>query len=437
MIQPIIKAHDLKIVYNAGKSNEYVALRVNEFEIYPEEYIIFFGPSGCGKSTLLYCLLGILPPTSGELFVKGENPYKYTPQRMVQFQRSTIGIIYQSFNLIPSLSVLDNVALPCIFANMSKAERDEKGMQFLKRYGVDAQANKLSSNLSGGQMQRVAVARSLMNNPEILLGDEPVGNLDSISTQQVMQTLSEVNTHDKKTIILVTHDAKHLPYAHRVYHFKDGYIEREVVNPERPQIKPIALGKTILTEMEKLARLYPYITQTELRVKSIVNYLTQDIGFDQIERLEKIVELMISGKANSNDVLGVLERPVVEGGVGLTHERSEAILVKIDKILEEALQIRRYRFRRTQNITGTSKQDDRISTIRNALLEEFKMHVSDDEVVVLDTMVANRISGLIQTEDFEFFASRPANEKGLELTAEAAHMFTGYLEKLIAQAEHI
>ena len=95
MIKPIITAHDVKIVYNAGKANEYVALHVNEFEVYPEEYIIFFGPSGCGKSTLLYCLLGILPPTSGEVLVKGENPYLYSPKRMVQFQRSTIGIIYQ------------------------------------------------------------------------------------------------------------------------------------------------------------------------------------------------------------------------------------------------------------------------------------------------------------------------------------------------------
>jgi len=437
MVQPIIKAHDLKIVYNQGKSNEYLALRVNEFEIYPEEYIIFFGPSGCGKSTLLYCLLGILPPTSGELWVKGDNPYAHDAKWLVHYQRSTIGIIYQSFNLIPSLSVLDNVALPCIFAGLSKGERDAKGMQFLKRYGVDKQANKLSLNLSGGQMQRVAVARSLMNDPEILLGDEPVGNLDSVSTAEVMRTLSEVNTNDRKTIILVTHDAKHLPYAHRVYHFKDGYIEREVVNPERPQIKPVALGKTILTEIEKLARLYPYITQTELRVKSIVNYLTQDLGFDQIERLEKIVELMISGKANAGDVLGVLEKPVVEGGVGMSHERAESIIKKIDKILEEALQIRRYRFRRNENVAGSSKQDDRIRSIREALLTEYSMAIPDEKIGLFDDMVASRISGYIQTEDFEAFASRPVDQKGLGLSPEGAHSFTGYLEKLIAQAEHI
>ena len=180
MIEPIIKVSNIRVVYNEGKSNEFDALRGESLEIYPNEYIILFGPSGCGKSTLLYSLLGILPPTSGEVLVKNENPYKYNVKQMVHFQRSTVGIIYQSFNLIPSLSVLDNVTLPLIFAGIPKSERDRRGMQLLKRFGVDQQAYKLSTNLSGGQSQRVAVARSLVNDPEILFADEPVGNLDSL-----------------------------------------------------------------------------------------------------------------------------------------------------------------------------------------------------------------------------------------------------------------
>lgn len=290
MAEPIIHATDLKVVYNVGKSNEFLALRVKELEIYQGEYIILFGPSGCGKSTLLYCLLGVLAPTSGELIIKGENPYKYDWRKMVDFQRNTIGIIYQSFNLIPSITVLDNVALPRIFANDNRKEREMKAMEVLKRFGVEKQAKKFPTSLSGGQMQRIAVSRSLVSDPEILLADEPVGNLDAVSTKAVMDTLMKVNTEDKKTVILVTHDARHLPYAHRVYHMREGYIDREVVNPERPQIKKIAKGKTIMTEVEKLARLYPYAEPSELRIMSIINYLTQDVTFEQIERLGKIVE---------------------------------------------------------------------------------------------------------------------------------------------------
>jgi len=214
------------------------------------------------------------------VLVKNENPYKYNVKQMVHFQRSTVGIIYQSFNLIPSLSVLDNVTLPLIFAGIGRAERDRRGMQLLKRFGVDQQAHKLSTNLSGGQSQRVAVARSLVNDPEILFADEPVGNLDSLSADAVMGTLEEINMKDRKTVILVTHDAKLLPYAHRVYYLRDGQVEREVINPQKKQIKQTDPGTSVLSEIEKLARIYPYASAEELRVKSIVNFLTQDIGFD-------------------------------------------------------------------------------------------------------------------------------------------------------------
>ncbi len=323
MIEPIIQAKNLRVVYNEGKSNEYQALRNESLEICPNEYIILFGPSGCGKSTLLYSLLGILAPSSGELLIKKENPYKYNVKQMTHFQQSTIGIIFQSFNLIPSISVLDNVTLPMIFANIPKSQRDKRGMQFLKRFGVDAQAYKLPTNLSGGQSQRVAVARSLVNDPEILLADEPVGNLDSISAGQVMDTLQEINMKDKKTVILVTHDAKLLPYAHRVYYMKDGGVERDVANPEKKQIKQVDPGTAILSETEKLARLYPYDPPEELRVKSIVNFLTQDIGFDQVDRLDNFVKMFIAGRMTDRTFVDNLTRSMDDGGVQLTRAKAD------------------------------------------------------------------------------------------------------------------
>src|SRR3990167_2093675 len=158
---------------------------------------------------------------------------------MVRYQQSTIGIVYQSFNLIPSLNVLDNVSLPQIFAGVDSVEREARSKILLKRFGIENIAHKLPANLSGGQMQRVAVARSLVNDPEILLADEPVGNLDSISAEHVMDSFEEINERDRKTVVLVTHDAKYLPYAHRVFYMRDGLLRRIVLNPEKQQIKHV------------------------------------------------------------------------------------------------------------------------------------------------------------------------------------------------------
>ena len=436
MIEPIIKVKNLKIVYNEGKSNEYYALRGESLEIYPNEYIILFGPSGCGKSTLLYSLLGILAPSSGEILIKNENPYKYNVKEMVHFQRATVGIIYQSFNLIPSLSVLDNVALPLIFANVPKGERDRRGMQLLKRFGVNQQAHKLSTNLSGGQSQRVAVARSLVNDPEILFADEPVGNLDSLSADQVMGTLEEINIKDKKTVILVTHDAKLLPYAHRVYYLKDGQVEREVVNPERKQIKQVDPGTSVLSEIEKLARIYPYATQEELRVKSVVNFLTQDIGFDQVERLEKDVRDYIEGKFTDDMFVGSLTKSVEAGGPEIDARRADLFKEKINIILKEAREIRAYRDNFRARV-ASPRQADRIAEVRRDVVRECGATFTPEQEARLDELIKFRIRGFIQQEDFRRRLETPFDADGLGLDATTARHASWYLEKLLGQGMYI
>ena len=197
MQKPIITTKDVDITYNAGKSNEYKALRNVSVDVYAREYVILFGPSGCGKSTLLYSMFGVLPPQSGKIYVKGDSVYDLSPMELVHFQRKTMGIMYQSFNIIASITVLDNFTLPLIFAGVSKVKREKKAWELLKRFGIDGVAHKVPTNLSGGQQQRVSVARSLVNDPEILIADEPVGNLDRISSEAVMNTLSDINSQDK------------------------------------------------------------------------------------------------------------------------------------------------------------------------------------------------------------------------------------------------
>ena len=267
MAKPLIVCRDLSIIYNKGKSNEFRALQNVNTDIYEGEYIILFGASGSGKSTLMYSIQGSLPPGDGTLLIRGDDIYSYPPSERVYFQRYVMGIIFQSFNLIGSLSVLDNVALPMIFCNADKQTRNRRAQSLLDRFGVGHVSHKIPSMLSGGQQQRVSVARSMVNDPKILLADEPTGNLDSISTQQVMDKIDEINTFDRRTIIMVSHNAAHLSYAHRVYYLKDGFIVREVVNPQRKQIKPVREGETIVTELEQLARLFPYDSVETLRVK--------------------------------------------------------------------------------------------------------------------------------------------------------------------------
>lgn len=435
-MDPIIKVRDLQVVYNVGKSNEYHALRGESLDIFPEEYIILFGPSGCGKSTLLYSIFGVLEPTGGELLVKGENVYKYTSRRMVEFQRKTIGIIYQAFNLIASLTVMDNVALPLIFAGIPTSERERRAMVLLERFGVDKQARKLSTNLSGGQQQRIAVARSLINDPEILLADEPVGNLDSVSAEEVMGTLESVNMHDKKTIILVTHDAKYLPYAHRVYFMKDGGVEREVINPEKKQIKSVKAGTTILTEVEKLARVYPYVTTDDLRVKSILNYLTQDLTFEQLERLERQVVNMIEGKIQKEDLVNILTSPFVQGGVEVEPQTAEKMAGKIQNIMEQAQEIRRFR-QRLKDKYLSPKQLDRIVGLRQKLLDEFPGKVTMEQVRWLDEHIQLRVAGMITMEDFRARLELPPADGGAGFSSKEARFLSWYLEKLVAQGVHL
>ena len=186
-------------------------------------------------------------------------------------------------------------------------------------------SHKIPAMLSGGQQQRVSVARSMVNDPKILLADEPTGNLDSVSTQQVMDKIDEINTFDRRTIIMVSHNAAHLSYAHRVYYLKDGFIVREVVNPQRKQIKPVKEGETIVTELEQLARLFPYDSVETLRVKSLVNYLTQDFSFDQIIRLERATGMFIQGKVDRDAYIKSLVLPLERGGVGLEARRMASV----------------------------------------------------------------------------------------------------------------
>ncbi len=432
MAKPLIVCRDLSIIYNKGKSNEFRALQNVNTDIYEGEYIILFGASGSGKSTLMYSIQGSLPPGDGTLLIRGDDIYSYPPSERVYFQRYVMGIIFQSFNLIGSLSVLDNVALPMIFCNADKQARERRAQSLLDRFGVGHVSHKIPAMLSGGQQQRVSVARSMVNDPKILLADEPTGNLDSVSTQQVMDKIDEINTFDRRTIIMVSHNAAHLSYAHRVYYLKDGFVVREVVNPQRKQIKPVREGETIVTELEQLARLFPYDSVDTLRIKSMVNYLTQDYTFDQIQRLERALGFFIQGKVDREAFIKALVLPTERGGVEMSIDKAKEMAKRSELMIHQADDIRRFRAKKDNDGVFFS-QHKLAERLRDHLLTVYHLKLSKDQDANLVELVADRVTGVIEEDDFNARLMLGVRSNGLALSEKEADDMTRYFEKLIAQ----
>jgi putative ABC transport system ATP-binding protein len=432
MAKPLIVCRDLSIIYNKGKSNEFRALQGVNTDIYEGEYIILFGASGSGKSTLMYSIQGSLPPGDGTLLIRGDDIYSYPPSERVYFQRYVMGIIFQSFNLIGSLSVLDNVALPMIFCNADKQARNRRAQSLLDRFGVGHVSHKIPAMLSGGQQQRVSVARSMVNDPKILLADEPTGNLDSVSTQQVMDKIDEINTFDRRTIIMVSHNAAHLSYAHRVYYLKDGRVVREVVNPQRKQIKPVREGETIVTELEQLARLYPYDSVDSLRIKSMVNYLTQDYTFDQLTRLERAIGYFIKGKIDKDALIRALILPLERGGVEIDEKTARQMAHRSELLIFQADDIRRFRAKK-DNAGVFFSQHKLAERLRDHILHTYHLKLSKEQDSNLVELVADRVTGVVEEDEFNERLMKGVRSDGLGLTEREADDITRYFEKLIAQ----
>ncbi|WP_448568133.1 ABC transporter ATP-binding protein [Thalassotalea ganghwensis] len=202
---------------------ETTALDNIDLSVEKGEFVSIMGPSGCGKSTLL-SILGMLDsPSSGYFVFDGENISDYSEAQLGQLRKKSIGFVFQSFNLIDELTVYENIELPLEYLKISKAERRERVEAILTRMAIDHRANHFPQQLSGGQQQRVAVARALVHKPQLILADEPTGNLDSKNGEAVMQMLKELN-HEGTTVIMVTHAEKEANHADRVVRLLDGQI---------------------------------------------------------------------------------------------------------------------------------------------------------------------------------------------------------------------
>lgn len=224
----MIECKNLRKIYINGNI-ETVALNDVSFHIDEGEFVSIIGPSGSGKSTLMHILGALDTPTSGQYFLDGKEVSRLDDDELSDLRRSKIGFVFQSFNLLPRTTVLRNVMLPLSYSDVPKHEREERAKKCLAYAGMEeSKFYNLSNQLSGGQMQRVAIARSLINNPAIILADEPTGNLDSKTSMIVMETFRQLNRNGH-TIILITHEKDIAEYADRIMMIRDGKMESDIL----------------------------------------------------------------------------------------------------------------------------------------------------------------------------------------------------------------
>jgi len=347
MAEPIIKVDQLRVIYNKGKSNEVRSLDGVSVEIYPEEYIIIFGPSGCGKSTLLYGISGLQAPTYGEVYVHGKNLAQMNKNERTEFHQKGIGMVFQAFYLIETLTVLDNVCLPKVFRGEALKERREKAYELLRRFSIAEQADKFPAMLSGGQKQRVSIARSLVNNPDIILADEPVGNLDSESAQNVLDIFKEINEVDKKTLIMVTHNPEHLIYADRIIHMKDGKKVSEEINHEKRPKDAIKkeIEKTpeeITNELRILMRTFKNLSLQQVGVllipfkaKQLLNHVLAELTEEQMGSAENFLKEYLFNNIDGKILGEKLDLDYDKGGAGWNSLRAQSFAKRVNDIMDQ------------------------------------------------------------------------------------------------------
>lgn len=268
----VIKLQEISKIYGFGESTT-LALDEVDLEIEHGEFLAIMGPSGSGKSTLMN-IIGLLDrPTHGSYNLDSRSVAKLKPNRRAKLRRDKIGFVFQSFNLLPRMHVLDNVALPLSYKGMSVARRLRQASDVLERVGMREREYYFPKQLSGGQLQRAAIARALVNNPAIIIADEPTGNLDSVSSRTVMELLSEINAQGN-TVLMVTHNPELTRYASRVIYMRDG----QIVQDEETAIGQVARGAKTGEHL---------VDKTEEDIVAGVSALMRDIPAKELQSNQK------------------------------------------------------------------------------------------------------------------------------------------------------
>src|SRR3989338_2864698 len=432
MNDPIIVIDKLRVIYNQGKSNETRALEETNLSIYPEEYVIIYGPSGCGKSTLLYSIAGLQSPTYGDVSIQGKAISKMTRTEELELHQTGVGMIFQAFYLISSLDILENICLPKVFRGENPSERKQAGVKLLRRFGIVEQADKFPGQLSGGQKQRVAIARSLINNPKIILADEPVGNLDSESAENVLKILKELNEVDKKTIILVTHNPEHLVYADRVIHMKDGRIIKEEIHKEK---RPIKTGtakekekgeksaeslelKMLMASFKSLLPQQVDVLLVPFKAKQLLSHLLSELSDEQISMAEAFLKELLFKNINIPTFSERLDLALDDGGAGWNRLRADSFAKRTSTIIDQ-----------TQKLKGDLVPG--VVSLTEYLTLHFHLNLSATQKLRLQAILKLRLESQIGQIELQKRFDAPVSQGGVGLHKTTAEKIVREIEILM------
>jgi putative ABC transport system ATP-binding protein len=425
MAEPIIKIQGLEEYYDKGKPNEVHALKKIDLEINAGEYVAFFGPSGCGKTTLLYAIAGIEKPDSGKILIHDRDLMGFSQQELAIYRQIGVGIVFQNFNLIPSIPVLENVTMPMSFIGVPEKERIEKGTEILGRLGIKEYRKRLPHELSGGQQQRVGIARALANNPPIILADEPLGNLDSENAEKVLEFLKKINREDGQTIVMVTHEAWSLKDADRIFHMRDG----QIVQVEERQKKGVVAKRSgdyqLYTDAETPA--LPAISE---RAHGLAGMLLRGFSQHEVRRFEEQLSQLIEGKISIEQFRDALDKPYAEGGVGLWRQRANRMAEKVKALLGEEKEIED--LYRKLDRDPELPMDREIEFVRDWLFREAKTKVSPFQQIQLHEAINERLRQIISNEDFLKVIHLPKSKGGVGLSLRASFQVAEKLEAIIS-----
>ena len=423
MSEPIIKLEHVNFWYDRGKPSEYQALKDISCEINAGEYAAFFGSSGSGKTTLLYLIAGIEQGQDGKIMINGRDISTFTKQELAIYRQIGVGMVFQQFNLIPSLTVVQNVILPMSFLGASDARAKTEAMALLNRVGIDHLADRYPSELSGGQQQRVGIVRALANNPPIIVADEPLGNLDSTNADTVLQFLKELNEKDGRTVIMVTHEAWSLRDAKKIFYIKDGVVNKEEATD------PKKVNETITRRM--YGNLAPKLTQSQLTAHTFSNLFLRGYSDPELKRFEFFLNQRFDNKIDADVFQMVLHRPWRDGGLGLWKQKAMRVVDWVENVIEKRREVEDV-YKALEKQPESPLRDD-IEKLKAWLLGEYSGKITELQNEQLTELVNERIRGIITADNLFAILSLPRSRSGLGFSVRTARRIDEKLEFILKE----
>lgn len=415
--------------YEKDKPAEMHALKDINLEINKGDYVAFFGPSGSGKTTMLYIMSGIDRYQKGKVIINGRDITGLSNRELAIFRQTGIGIVFQQFNLVPSLTVLQNVALPMSFIGISSEKGEKEAQKLLDRLNIGKLGARYPSELSGGQQQRVGIARALANNPPIIIADEPLGNLDSTNAQNVLEFLKELNEKDGRTIIMVTHEAWSLRDVKTVFYMKDGVI----TGTEHQTAKSITKSLTEHLYKELNPNKTEEVAPGALSARALSNFLMRGYSIDEVRRFEQFLSERLNGKIDNNAFREAIDKPFKEGGVGLWKGKAIRIAAYVDAVVDKRHDLEAIAKILEQNPELPIMEE--VRRIREWLVSGYKGKLSDIQKTALDQVISDRLRNFISTERFREVLDRSKKEYGVGLSFRSSLRFTEKMESILNGGE--